>query len=325
MSRKTKSEFSLHNRIKSFSQFSESSSAKKAKNNPKFNLIAELQKEENLDRVSGDPFKMDNSDFFNFDKMSNNQKGNSNTKDSEANINTTKTELLNTKKSNIVNNISSKKVSEKKLSRIDKNDDYENLQVNDLPEIKFEGGNKITFNEYNDENKQLKTFNNDSIYDLDLNFVDEIKNSEKDILDDYETNECFIKLKLEEFNTALYTFMSIASALLYHDFKNYPENYSNFKNNHEFYNLVLKLSIIMVSLSVLMFSIYKIIKIVISSIFRYLIVIKLKKSNGDITKRHNLWSEPFRTAFIIEVLLALLHPNYGFDCIYLMFLKCYIK
>ena len=49
---------------------------------------------------------------------------------------------------------------------------------------------------------------------------DDIMKTEVDCDNDYEINECFNKLKIQEYCTALATFVSLVCALLYHDLKN---------------------------------------------------------------------------------------------------------
>lgn len=88
-----------------------------------------------------------------------------------------------------------------------------------------------------------------------FDFCTKINNKERECDNDYETNDLFIKIKIQEFNNAFYTLVSIASALIYHDLNTYGSNYAAYENNKQLYDLSIVTSIMITSIGVLMFSI----------------------------------------------------------------------
>jgi hypothetical protein len=68
---------------------------------------------------------------------------------------------------------------------------------------------------------------------------------------DYEINECFRKLQIQEFNTCFFTIVNLLSVYLYHDTKN-DEGFKT--NNLKLYKICVNFSLVICSISVVCFS-----------------------------------------------------------------------
>ena len=71
---------------------------------------------------------------------------------------------------------------------------------------------------------------------------------------DYEINECFNKLKIQEYCTALATFVSLVCALLYHDLKNTFKEKNELGQNRRIDKAIIEGYLICESISVILFS-----------------------------------------------------------------------
>jgi hypothetical protein len=94
------------------------------------------------------------------------------------------------------------------------------------------------------------------VMEKELDFIEKIENEEKEQCDnDYDANELFCKIKLEEFHCAFFTLLSIASGMIYHDLNTFGQKfYSIYKNHKDYYDMSIYISSIFVSIGVLMFS-----------------------------------------------------------------------
>ena len=110
---------------------------------------------------------------------------------------------------------------------------------------------------------------------------------------DYETNKYFIKL-LDDFYTAYLTLFSIATGIIYHDIS----QQSDFPTKE----IIRKFNIFLTSVFVFLF--------ILCSLTRYINLLNLDKSNNMILKTTSFWSFSYFGLFLIETLIALLHPNY---------------
>ena len=132
----------------------------------------------------------------------------------------------------------------------------------------------------------------------DLPFIKRILQNEQEKCDnDYETEEYFLKLKLEEFNTALYTLISITCGMLYH---NSITNDNN-NNNKPFTHLTQTITLILITLSVVLFN--------LSSLNRYLIILHIDKYTLQVLKTKSFCSVKYCGYFISELCISLMHPN----------------
>lgn len=233
MSRKSKSEFEfkyLHQRYNSNTP-SKSSKNFSPQHDRKKNFAIFQNELENINRVNGDPFSTEMFDL----KLKETNEISSRTDNSQNN--TTKGNLLNEKDSP-----PSLLIKDEKLTT------YNNLTSNGVEEK--QNDNKEIF-----EGNLDNTRSSDIIEgEFNLNFINQIKRKERSEINDYTSNDYYIKLKIEEFNTAIYTLVSIISGLLYHELKNYGENYESFTKNSELLDKAIDACLIMVSVGVFLFS-----------------------------------------------------------------------
>lgn len=83
---------------------------------------------------------------------------------------------------------------------------------------------------------------------------DDIMKAEVDCDNDYEINESFNKLKIQEYCTALVTFVSLVCALLYHDLKNTFNAKKELGQDRPIDNTIIRGYLICESISVVLFS-----------------------------------------------------------------------
>ena len=130
--------------------------------------------------------------------------------------------------------------------------------------------------------------------------IDQIMKMEKnDVDNDYQTNEYFLKLHSAEFNTAIYAIFTIIVGVLYHNLTYFYKE--NVKANTSYYELCRNFLLIMSSVSVIFF--------IVESSFRYLIQLNLDKKSGNVLKNTSFFSLDYFGGMLIEVIIALLHPN----------------
>jgi hypothetical protein len=179
-------------------------------------------------------------------------------------------------------------------------------------------------------NNNLKDFevHDHEIFDK-LDFITEITSKEKITGNDFDLTECFIKLKTEDFNTCVYTLVSIISSVLYHESCTYSTEGGISKELEHVKEKVQVFLLIICSFSNVLFSkcffiIYKInIELVISTVLRYYLKVQVDKSQGTILSigmyilyinnlKDNIFSINYRYSLMIETGLCLIHPNYFF-------------
>ena len=125
--------------------------------------------------------------------------------------------------------------------------------------------------------------------------INKILESEQALVDnDYDTNEYFIKLKQDDFITAYLTLFSIITGVIYHDMTH--------ANDFENKELIRDINLILTSILSLLF--------IICSLNRYINILRLDKSSNVILKNTSFWSFSYFGNFFIEMIFALLHPNY---------------
>ena len=128
-----------------------------------------------------------------------------------------------------------------------------------------------------------------------IEIINKILKNEQDLVDnDYETNEYFIKLKLDDFYTAYLTLFSIATGIIYHDISQQPDFPAK--------EIIRKCNIFLTSVFVFLF--------ILCSLTRYINLLNLDKSNNMILKTTSFWYFSYFGLFLIETLIALIHPNY---------------
>jgi hypothetical protein len=158
--------------------------------------------------------------------------------------------------------------------------------------------------------KSMPKYNSVDHDGKDFKFIRDIVQSEKlSNFDDTLINDYFTRIKVEEFNTAFYTFVSIISGLIYHELKTNSNEYTTYIDSPDIFNLARDISLIFVSVGGFFF--------IISSYFRYKLMILLKQESKDITKKEGFFCKSVIIPFSVEVLLALFCPNIGFHSKYL--------
>ena len=110
-----------------------------------------------------------------------------------------------------------------------------------------------------------------------IEIINKILKNEQDLVDnDYETNEYFIKLKLDDFYTAYLTLFSIATGIIYHDISQQPDFPAK--------EIIRKCNIFLTSVFVFLF--------ILCSLTRFINLLNLDKSNNMILKTTSFWSFP---------------------------------
>lgn len=152
----------------------------------------------------------------------------------------------------------------------------------------------------NTEQQNLSEGNLKNKSEIETEMIASIIQSEQEICDnDYETNEYFLKLKLEEFNTAFYTLISIICGIIYHDLTNYHTQLST--KNMELYNKSKSVTLILTSVNVILFN--------LSSLNRYSILLHIDKSTSQVLKKQSFFTMEYFGYFMIELFFSLFHPN----------------
>jgi hypothetical protein len=101
------------------------------------------------------------------------------------------------------------------------------------------------------------------------------------------------------------------SCIIYHEMKSDTSSNSIELINPSVQNCITACLIIS-SFANALFSIFNLI-IVISSIFRYNIYLKLRKVTVDYSKVQNLWNTELWWELLIEIIFAIPHPNLLFE------------
>ena len=153
--------------------------------------------------------------------------------------------------------------------------------------------NEVTFN---DQTSPTNGYNAISTGN-ELPFIKNIIQNEQEKCDnDYETEEYFLKLKLEEFNTAFYTLISITCGMLYHTSTTNDNN-----NNKPFTHLTQTITLMLITISVVLFN--------LSSLNRYFIILHIDKYTLQVLKTKTFCSVEYCGYFILELCISLMHPN----------------
>jgi hypothetical protein len=183
---------------------SKSFSSRQFPENP--NRAFNVNEKDRVERVEKDnlQFEIDNVNFNNFSKI--NQQGNTfyNSKINETMPNTTKENLLNRTEKNLISQL------KKNPNKIEGHKSKQPSQIPITPDT-------CNLNDIVIEKLEESKIAQDNTKD-ELAFLDEIIQKEHDCyLNDYDISDYFRRIKIEEFNTAFYTFISIASGLIYHE------------------------------------------------------------------------------------------------------------
>ena len=158
-----------------------------------------------------------------------------------------------------------------------------------------------------EENKNEKEYQKQKIFDPiidddnDLNINNE-KNKKKNINDDYEKNEYFLKIQTFDFYTLYFTLVTFVSGILYHIITYFPNLEGIYKTNKSLYNLSRNFCLIICSTSSIFF--------ILASLNRYIIYLLFDKCSGNVEQKVSFFSYDYFGGFLIESLLALIHPSF---------------
>lgn len=137
----------------------------------------------------------------------------------------------------------------------DKSKSYKSVQINEDDSNAKESQNySNTLGLFTSRDDHHNANNSTAKNSLSYDFLDRIIKSEKESDNDYETNECFLKLKVLEFNCSLYTLISIGSGVLYYELKQYGEGFKAFKDNKQLLDASITFTLLLVSIGVILFS-----------------------------------------------------------------------
>ena len=126
-------------------------------------------------------------------------------------------------------------------------------------------------------------------------------NGKKNINDDYDKNEYFLKIQIFDFYTLYFTLITFISGILYHIITYFPQKEGIYSKDTKLYNLSRNFCLIICAVSSFFF--------ILSSINKYHIYLLFDRSTGNVEQKVSFFSFDYFGIFMIESLLALLHPN----------------
>lgn len=141
--------------------------------------------------------------------------------------------------------------SNKDIERI-KNSNNEISNNNETSGLKVVPSTIFNNNEKNPPNYIRKTMSQFKIL-KEGEIIRNIMTAEKECDNDYETNECFHRLKLEEFNTAYCTIVTIVSSSFYHEYTNFS-NKKLYSEKPYFYECLCDICLALTLISSILFS-----------------------------------------------------------------------
>ena len=163
--------------------------------------------------------------------------------------------------------------------------------------------------ENNDKKKEIKNENEiekkklfESVIedDNELNIND--LNKKKNINDDYDKNEYFLKIQTFDFYTLYFTLITFVCGILYHIITYFPNLQGIYSTNKSLYNLSRNFCLIICSTSSICF--------ILASLNRYIIYLLFDKCSGNVEQKVSFFSYDYFGGFLIESLLALIHPSF---------------
>ncbi len=136
--------------------------------------------------------------------------------------------------------------------------------------------------------------------DNELNIND--LNKKKNINDDYDKNEYFLKIQTFDFYTLYFTLITFVCGILYHIITYFPNLQGIYSTNKSLYNLSRNFCLIICSTSSICF--------ILASLNRYIIYLLFDKCSGNVEQKVSFFSYDYFGGFLIESLLALIHPSF---------------
>ena len=216
-----------------------------------------------------------------FDNENNNNKNNKNNKINKKN----NTNNLNNKSNSIES-------SSKKSSSSNKNS-YDEESKNSSKNENNNNNNNLDSSINHDYIKKTKSqqFEINNIY----------FNENEKINNDYDLNEYYIKLKIQEFNGAIFTLVQMISGIIYHCLYYFPNKDGIYKYNSKLFDFTKNFILIMCTVTALLY--------ILSLWFRYHYILFIDKCLGKILKKQSFFAYNYFGYFIIESIISLLHPN----------------
>lgn len=180
------------------------------------------------------------------------------------------------------------------------------LEISNNASRKIYGADYQGPQSFSELTKMIQNDEKNKKYPPELMFIEDLLHYENKIEDEHQTNEYFRKIQTDELICFILTLIGIISGLYYHDEKSkYPLDQTRTSRS-------IVLSLLMISASVILF--------VIATVLKYLNYLKLYKSALYCMSKDTLVESGLHKGLIFEIILALLHPNLGFHCIFYHFL-----
>ena len=127
-------------------------------------------------------------------------------------------------------------------------------------------------------------------------------NKKKNINNDYDKNEYFLKIQTFDFYTLYFTLITFVCGILYHIITYFPNLQGIYTTNKSLYNLSRNFCLIICSTSSLCF--------ILASLNRYIIYLSFDKYSGNVEQKVSFFSFDYFGGFLIESFLALIHPSF---------------
>lgn len=199
-----------------------------------------------------------------------------------------KNAILLTNKSNSIENSSNKSSSNKSS--------YDEESKNSSKNENLPKNENLSKNESKNNHRYIKKTKSQQFEINNIYF-----NENEKINNDYDLNEYYIKLKIQEFNEAIFTIVQMISGITYHCIFYFPVKNGIYKYNRKLFNFTKDFILIMCSVSALLF--------ILSLWFRYHYILFIDKCLGKILKKQSFFCFDYFGYFIIESIISLLHPN----------------
>ena len=127
-------------------------------------------------------------------------------------------------------------------------------------------------------------------------------NKKKNINNDYDKNEYFLKIQTFDFYTLYFTLITFICGIFYHIITYFPNLQGIYTTNKSLYNLSRNFCLIICSTSSLCF--------ILASLNRYIIYLSFDKYSGNVEQKVSFFSFDYFGGFLIESFLALIHPSF---------------
>ena len=149
------------------------------------------------------------------------------------------------------------------------------------------------------ENKSLgRRFSLTQLSDLKMVFLSNFLDNEQSLEDEHLTEEYFNTIYIDEMISTLFVALSIGSGVIYYETRTCDPSKCN---EYGYYNDVIKVSLVSVSIGVAGF--------ILVLIPKYIHYFYLYRAAKYISSIDNFFQSGLFSSFLIELILALIHPN----------------